>query len=295
MLIRKSICPICKSSVSDFAPVVISPWIRKLGVLGFVSSYFQCRNCNTGFFSKRYNQLEMKKIYGNYRGLVYVKIRSDWEPWYSGSYNKEHNSEVYVKSRKASLSKFLMKRVSTSLVTVIDVGGGAGEFIPDLAVNKIVLEVSDKDPIPGVIRFASLNECPQASLIIFSHVLEHVAEPQKELEQLFEKTNLLYVEVPFGVPEINSHRKNPVNFFMHLLSSFSKQAWRIQTEPATGRILSRQRMLTQSEHITFFTEKSIETLAAKLGAEVQVERNTIITPDNKEGTVLQCLFTKSQI
>ena len=292
VLFRNSRCPICKNLVFHFAPAVVSPWIRGLGVQSFVSTYFQCSNCNTGFFSKRYDHLEMEKIYRNYRGLTYVRIRSEWEPWYSDSYNKEHDSKVYVDSRKASLSKFLTMHVSHSLETVVDVGGGGGEFIPDIAAQKIVLEVSDKKPLSGVTRFASLNECPEASLIIFSHVLEHVANPQKELEQLFLKTNLLYVEVPFGVPEINQYRKNMLNFLRHFLSSLNKDSWRLQTEPATGRAVSSKRMLTQSEHLTFFTEKSIETLATSLGAEVIIEKNTINTPDYKEGTVLQCLFTK---
>lgn len=292
MITRESECPVCNHPVTYSAPAVISPWIRKLGVRSFISTYFLCANCETGFFSKRYNQQEMRKIYQNYRGPSYVSLRSNWEPWYSETYNEEHESMNYVALRKSSLTKFLKKHSSGNLEIVVDVGGGAGEFIPEIATQKIVVEFSDKKPLPGVIRFKSLGECPDASLIIYSHVLEHVASPQRELEELFKKSSALYVEVPYGIPEINENRRNVYKFLKHIFSSFFRKLWSTQTEPSTGREISSDRMLTQSEHLTFFSEKSIKTLAVNLGAVVQVERNTINTPDFKSGTVLQCFFTR---
>jgi ubiquinone/menaquinone biosynthesis C-methylase UbiE len=295
MLVKQSICPVCKEVVNNFAPTVISPWIRKLGVRGFISYYFLCQYCETGHFSKRYDQFEMNNIYGSYRGEAYVRIRAKWEPWYSEAYNQSHDSEQWVESRKSSISKFLRKYVLEELDIVVDVGGGAGEFIPDIAKRKIVLEVTDKNPLPNIIRISNLPEFTDASLILYSHVLEHVSDPELELKELLRKTGLLYVEVPFGVPEINNRRKNQFEFFKHFASSFIPSMWRIHSQPSTGRVVSGKKMLTQSEHLTFFSEKSIRTLAANLHADVVIEKNEITTPDFRIGTVFQCLFTKAKI
>lgn len=287
---KKLECPVCEEVSANSAPAVVSPWIRELGVRTILSRYFLCSSCGTGYFSKRYKSVEMEYIYKNYRGLDYLEKRTKWEPWYSQTYNENHNSKNWILSRVQSLEQFLRKHIHGEIQTILDVGGDNGQYIPDIAEVRIVLDLSEKELMPGVQRIGSLDDISTVDLIVYAHVLEHVAKPLKEVEKLLEKTRYIYIEVPFGVPVINNFRKNQFRFATHLISSFNKKVWKSRTMPATGREVSSKRMLSQSEHLTFFTESSIERLALNLGAELIMEKGLIQTPDYQEASVLQCLL-----
>ena len=284
-------CPICSGPVPSNLIVVISPWIRELGVASRLSRYSICDNCGTGLFAKRYNPKEMTGIYKNYRGEKYLSIRSKWEPWYSGEYNSNHDSQEWIESRKSSLTNFLAINGITSCNSIVDVGGDRGQYIPDITKEKIVFDISEKSSTSGVTRYSLFDELPFSDLIIYAHVLEHVQNPLQELQILFQKTNCLYVEVPYGVPIINKYRKSRFRLLLHLTSSLSRVLWRRTTSPATGRKVISNKMITQSEHLTFFCEESMERLAIKLNAELVLQRTVISTPDLNNGEVIQCLLT----
>lgn len=285
-------CIICSDQRTEQAPALISPWVRDLGIRDRLSTYNLCKNCNTGFFSKRYDENEMAKIYENYRGENYLKIRTHWEPWYSINYNSNHDSQDWIESRKSSLTKFLLTNGAIGFNTIIDIGGDRGQYIPDLADTKIVLDISDKSTLEGVVRFATFESLPSADIIIYAHVLEHVSHPVEELNRLFSKSNYIYVEVPYGVPVINRARKSRIRLLAHLAFSMSASLWRRKTSPATGRTVSSRKMITQSEHLTFFSEESMEKIARLIGVKLIMQKNTISTPDLNSGQVLQCLLSR---
>jgi hypothetical protein len=285
-------CPLCGEAASFETFAVISPWIRELGIKARLSRYFVCRNCETGFFTKRYSENEMTDIYGEYRGVNYLRKRSKWEPWYTISYNSNHDSDQWIELRKKSLTEFLSRTQLDNCNVIVDVGGDRGQYIPDIASTKIVLELSEKVLCENVTRIKSIEDSPFADLFVYAHVLEHVSNPMQELEALFQKTNQVYVEVPFGIPEINKYQRSSSRLLLHLISSFIPKLWSKNARPATGRKVSTSKMLTQSEHLTFFSEKSFIVIAKILNANLVIERNTISTPDFSEGSVLQCLLTK---
>jgi hypothetical protein len=196
--------------------------------------------------------------------------------------------------RKNSLKTFLKKHLKSNPYSIVDVGGDRGQYIPDLESEKLyVLEASSKTLLSGIERIENLNELHEIGLIIYSHVLEHVSDPLTELQELLKHSNCLYVEVPFGIPVINSARKSRVLFFIKFISSFYPRAWGKMTHPATGRE-SVKGILTQSEHLNFFSVKSLEAMGEILECTVQIEVNEIQTPDNATAKVIQCLFLTSK-
>jgi Methyltransferase domain len=286
-------CPVCNSPCLNRVPAVISPWIRELGVKSRVSKYLLCKTCNTGFFSKRYSDSEMSSIYKDYRGSNYVTIREKWENWYSHSYNANHDSEAWVQSRKKSLNDFILAQGSANYDRVVDIGGNRGEYIPEFAKSKYLLDISEREPITNVNRIQSLNEIEGIDLIIYAHILEHVRNPIIELENLFKHSKRIYVEVPFGVPVISKERKSKLRFWWHLMSSTTPYFWNRQAAPSTGRTVNPIKMLSQSEHLTFFSEDSMQVIATRLNANLVIQKSTIRTPDSKSGLVLQCLFIRN--
>jgi hypothetical protein len=278
------------------ANVVVSPWIRSLGVHGKrISKYMFCKNCVSGFFDYRYSDNEMSKIYKNYRGENYLNTRYRWEPWYNKAFNEEHDSPEYISMRKESLHKFLINFLPVSLKTVIDIGGDRGQYIPNFGqAESYVIESSSKKLASGVKRLASLAEISRCDLLIYSHVLEHVANPRREVQTLLQYCEYLYVEVPFGVPTISKYRTSKSRFLLKLFASCAPVLWRKFSKPSTGR-KSQQGVLVQSEHINFFSENSFRELADSLNLEVHIEVNSIKTPDKAEALVIQCLFIPQKL
>jgi hypothetical protein len=186
-----------------------------------------------------------------------------------------------------------MKFTDGKLDSIVDVGGDQGQFIPKFAKVKIVQDLSDKELVPGVMRVRGLDGIEEVDLIIYAHTLEHVANPIEEVRKLLEKSRYVYIEVPFGLPEINKLRQNRFRFLRHFYSSFSPKRWELQAAPSSGRNVKSDRMLSQSEHLTFFSEKSMEVLANELGKKsIIIEKGTIQTPDYQTAAVLQCLLTR---
>lgn len=289
---RSAKCPLCGQESNSGTLATISPWVRELGIKSRISRFYLCKICNTGFFTKRYTDQEMSKIYRDYRGRNYVKSRSKWEPWYTKSYNSNHDSGEWVDSRKNSLTQFLLSHGISVCDVMIDVGGDQGQYIPDFAMTKIVIDLSEKELNTNIQRINSIENAPYANLIIYAHVLEHVVDPIYELEQLFKKTDRVYVEVPYGIPEINKYRKSIRRFLLQQMSSLSPRFWARTARPATGRTVAPTKMLTQSEHLTFFSESSFEKIAEILGVSLIIERNTVSTPDFSTSSVIQCLLTR---
>lgn len=293
MKLRQFACPICSStpSTSDKAPAVVSPWIRELGIRAIKSTFLVCKKCEFGYFSRRYSPEEMALIYSEYRGVRYTEIRGKWEPWYSLAYNSNHDESTYILKRRKVLREFIDKNVDGRIRKVVDVGGDRGQYIPDFdGASKFVLEMSDKVVLENVQRIEDFQNISDIDLIIFSHVLEHVIDPMAELSKLANLANYVYVEVPFGIPAINSERRSYLKFLRHLHSSLFRASWGKRTSPSTSRDVFPVRILTQSEHLNFFSEKSLSLLARELNLDVVTAIASVYTPDFTQGTVIQCLF-----
>jgi hypothetical protein len=178
----------------------------------------------------------MGYIYSNYRGAAYTQTRNQWEPWYSHDFNSAHDSISWSEMRKKSLKNFLERHLTSNPSSIVDVGGDRGQYIPNIgSENLYVLEASNKSLLPGIERIKNLGELHEVGLIIYSHVLEHVSDPLNELKELLNKSNFVYVEVPFGIPVINNARKSRILFFIKFVSSFYPRAWKKTTHPSTGR------------------------------------------------------------
>jgi len=286
-------CPICLNEILIHKlRVVISPWIRKLGIRKYMARYYYCQDCSLGFFNYRYTPQEMFQIYNLYRGDKYFKIRSRWEPWYTKDFNETHDRQSYIDSRKKYLETFLLKSLKSKPKTLVDYGGDKGQYIPNLnQLRSYVLDVSENNALPGIDRISNLSEIPKPDLVILSHVLEHVSNPRAMLDELLEQSKVIYIEVPFGCPQPDKTKESKTKFILTLISSFNRRLWSSKTQASTGK-KSSNRILVQSEHINFFTNETFDVLARYLSASIICIGSSVPAPDGMEVKVLQCLMTR---
>ena len=236
----------------------------------------------------------MNKLYQNYRDENYVRLRRQWEPWYTKDFNDAHNKDYFVKKRKIALENYLLSLKISNLDTLVDVGGDFGQFIPDLGVknSKYVLDLSEQPLIPGVNRIKTLQELKEIDLIIYAHVLEHVESPLAELKKLTDNSRYVYVEVPEGTPEINRIRRSKLMYLFNLATSFNPRIWGKFSKPSGGRIM-KSKFLRQSEHINFFNEQTFKEMAITLDLSmISLSTTSIPSPEGGEAKVIRAVFSK---
>ena len=295
---KKSLaCEICKfnGSLRFIGFGVISPWIRELAGLSFKnrSRLFYCTNCKCAFFSYRYSPPQLYLIYSNYRSELYNRIRNRWEKWYSLEYVLGHGDIELISKRNQLVKTFLDDAGVENVQSILDVGGDRGQFLAEYkAEKKVVLEMSHHSLEKGVIRKEKLFDSDRFDLIQYCHVLEHVTEPLVEIQTLLRHTNLLYIEVPNGIPTSSRARRNFLRFHIFNFISLNPHGWRVLTKPAAGRGHVKQ-VLKQSEHINFFSEDSFKVIAKMLNLNVQTAITLIPTPDGSVAEVIQVLLEKN--
>ena len=294
-MISKQKCCICFNFVEQkhVSIAFISPWIRDLTKMtNRFSKYKFCTNCKIGYFTKRYSKNEMNNIYSDYRGSNYFAVRKKWEKWYNYEFFKNESSIDFAAERKSVIQDFLKSILSNQIKTVVDIGGDKGQYIPDFSTKtqRFVIDLSNRELIPGVKKLNSLEEIERCDLIMFCHVLEHVSDPINELKKLVNKCEALYVEVPYGRPKINLIRKLGVFPLLQLILTFFPKAYSKFSAAGTGRVNKKHYWLNQSEHINFFEEDSFDYLSKVLNKKFNYRIIDIPTPDGKKATVLQALF-----
>ena len=292
-------CPICKSKISFNGIVIISPWVRKIiKTKRIFSRLASCNFCNGATFSYRYSEIQTKRLYENYRGKEYQKLRYKYEKWYKVEYNDNHNSSFYVSERKKIIESFLRPYLFRDLNSVVDVGGGNGELIPNLgsttnlsSYEKYVVDIKNSPAVPGVIKKMSLQEIGKTSLIIYAHIIEHVSNPLFELANLLQYSDQIYVETPNGVPKANFFNKSITINLIFAVFSFFPKIWRNLFSISVGR-KQKYNILRQSEHINFFTVDTIKKLADMLNCNYVCRIILIPDPIGEEIEVIQAFIYK---
>lgn len=295
---RKSRCPMCNEPLKYEAFAVVSPWIRKrIKTIKKISRIGICKTCGGGSFSFRYNDKQMSQIYKFYRDDNYNKLRFKWEKWYGDDYQQGHLSKEYLDGRKKEISEFLARYLKNNVCKVVDIGGGNGELIPDTipgnlgVIQKYVLDLSNVDTIANVTKIDSLSEINRFDLAIYSHVIEHVADPISELKNILQHTNYIYIETPYGVPKISFMNKSIVINILFALLSLNPNLWRNMFAVSAG-FKSKTRILRQSEHINFFEADTISKLGNLINCDSNVKINLVNNPLGEKHHVIQALYSK---
>ena len=298
-------CHWCNSNkVRVLCAAVIAPWIlgesnsEELKQSG-LSEYCHCQNCGLHFFSKKFTERQLSRMYSHYRDKEYQKSRQRYEPWYTERLNSAiGNDPETIELRRENLSFLVNKAVIEEKIkapkVIVDWGGDRGQFIPDFPnlTRKLVYEVSNAVPIQGVDKTRLVEEVKLAlpDLVLLCHVLEHDHDARKtlnQISQLMSRESVLYIEVPEDrSPVVPRTKRNSVllSFLLrHRIAFMVFDAYSL----LTIRVLKRKfpfQFLKQSEHVNFYCRESVIKVTASYGFEVVSETRYSTNPKAKKAS-----------
>ena len=305
-------CVVCDSESLVRYPAVTSPFIAQIVQWPAPQhcSLAECAGCGHRFFDLRLDEAEMGHLYGNYRGKDYFAVRHHWEPWYSKAINEAiGHDQREIDSRRDYVLQFLRQSLPPAVFAgeVLDYGGDKGQFIPpELGLKKYVFEVSDQQPVEGVVRLGTKQALRRPfDLVMLCHVLEHLSEPFKFLLDLREQlgpadgAQWMYAEVPLERhrllkrPTAGAARRGAAEWIprarlawlgLDFYSTFFRV--KLNTVPPFG-------FIKLHEHLNFFSGKSLRSLFERAGFSVTASEEGSVTSASGVSGVVKLLARRT--
>ena len=213
------------------------------GSRGYVEMQI-CLACTFVQVKHPFRDEDLGRLYADYRTPSYNEERIRYEPTYAAIANDVGKAEKEMACRVDGLTAWLQGKVEPAAdFTMLDFGGSDGRFLPRMNGKKYVYEISDTQPLPGIVRVAAEADLATYSYVQIAHVLEHVPEPLtllKHVAGFMNPSGYLYIEVPQDLTDQD-------------LAGFRDGSSRLQGLPV-------------HEHINVFCASSIKSLveAARL-------------------------------
>ncbi len=158
-----------------------------------------CLNCSFVQTRFPFTEEDLGRLYVDYRSDSYNAERSHYEPSYAAiaaEVGRYSNGDM---NRISDITHWVQSKVDLNGKSMLDYGGADGQYLPSFVGNKYVFEVSNIDPVQGVVRISDESMLQTYSYIQLSHVLEHVTEPLqmvKRVSKYLAEDGYLLVEVP---------------------------------------------------------------------------------------------------
>lgn len=175
-------------------------------------TYVMCRDCGFVMYAPRPSEADVAAKY------AYLSRRG-------GPVGHALSDDGADRARAAALHRTLAPLLPPCGARILDLGGGDGRMLRpflDAGHHGVVVD-HNRNPIPGIVRLgATLDEVDEEERFdaaLSLHVLEHLANPRRVLEQLRARMRtggLLFVEVPLEVWRGRPEQIEPVthiNFF----------------------------------------------------------------------------------
>ena len=273
-------CPCCNIAINYSSPAIMSPFISKItNQEQTITSLNFCLNCGFSSFTHRYNDLELKSIYGKYRSAYYQKLRQSVEPDYTMVVNNELGGDDVSSQRQTTILDNL-KLCGIEPRSILDYGGDRGQMIPISLINDdtYVYDMSDVELVRGVQRL-HLDELKSKSidLVMINHTLEHMPDFINNLSRLMKDVKedaYIYIELPYDstflivFPPSTFGKK----FRLHMFLNPKINLMYFRFKRLIRFLLKKSRPLEMHEHINFFTKKSVVELMKKYNVESKLVR-----------------------
>lgn len=180
--------------------------IRRTGVMVEMEA---CSSCSFVQTRHAFADESLSQLYRDYRSETYNRERIRYEPSYEKIAKEVGSGRKETETRIENLTAWLESRIEiTDGFSMLDYGGSDGRFLPRLPGSKYVYEISDVEPVDGIVSIKDESDLGLYSYIQLAHILEHVPRPLelvRRVSQWLEPDGHLYIEVPeeFSQPAID--------------------------------------------------------------------------------------------
>lgn len=273
-------CPVCGGADAQSWPALTAPFIAEYVLDSEVGSceLRQCTHCGLRYFDRRYDDVDMGRLYASYRGEEYFRVRHHHEFWYTKAVNSLTHDPAVIAARQESLVRALSARIAPDGIgKVLDFGGDSGQLLPrNMGQARFVFDISDARPAPGVTKIAAEADLEPAGydVVVLTGVLEHVSDPVALLGSvarlLTPGRGCLYAEVPWERYSLGlmGSRAGYLDWLrrherlLHLVDLYSTSI-RVKF-----RFIPPLGFPKLHEHINFFEERSLSRTLAAAGLDV---------------------------
>ncbi len=243
---NKNICKICGNSGIH---------MYHKNYPGFVENTFfdiyRCNNCNTNFSSVKISSEELNQLYEK---IYSNKNAQGYDKYIELARNIKQNSNPvkYLSKFHASYFGIFKELRNINNKTILDVGCGLGYLT--FVLNKLGHKVTGLDVSSNAIKYAKEN---------FGDLFV-----QGTIDELLPSTLNTFDYVIAS--EIIEHLLNPIEFLQTLLKFIRPGGKIIVTTPNKDYMNERAIWYTDLPpvHLYWFSKKSIEVIAGKIGVEV---------------------------
>lgn len=210
-----------------------------------------CRDCGLVFLDIRFDDEALSRLYADYRGEAYTRLRDSYEPGYRLRNAGLQQGCTYL----SDIENFLRPLLPNSL-KVLDWGGDTGINTPFKGQSNDVhvFDISEVSPLPGILH-VSFEEAltHRYDLVVCSNVLEHTPYPASTLakiSQVMNEHSVLFLEIPHEVL-MKSHATGEERLK-------AKRHWH--------------------EHVNFYTDTALQSLVSACGLSVlKFEEKNIVS------------------
>jgi len=215
----------------------------------------------------------ISQLYLDYRQDSYNRDRIAVEPSYGQIAAHIGTDSRECKARRAQVDELLARRsVAAAVATVLDWGGGTGDFIPPSLESCAVTVFDIAPPARNHPDFRYLTELPlgvQFDYIQLCHVLEHLQAPRETLAAVLSHLSpggFLYLEVPedLSLGDLQNVRNGTATHFIH-------------------------------EHLNLYNEESLCRLGVSLGLAILEHRTVQLDLGYGSASVVAALFHRPDV
>jgi hypothetical protein len=159
-----------------------------------------CTSCSFVQTKHGFSDESLNNLYRDYRSETYNRERIHYEPSYRSIASQVGSSQEEIDARIETLTSWLQNLiVPDSSFSMLDYGGADGKFLPRMAGDKYVFEISNIEPVPDVVSIKDESQLKLYSYIQLAHILEHVNQPLEmvcRVSRWLLPGAYLYIEVP---------------------------------------------------------------------------------------------------
>lgn len=257
------------TKISDF--LVEKLWGEKEVAKRHDVNLCHCGDCSFSFYDRRLTDEESTRLYEGYRGEEYQKIREKYDCWYTEKVNNAlNNDSLAFEEQRRVINMIIGQNIKTEIKVALDYGGNEGEsFSSRIGTHKkYVYDISDIKTKQGVEKVKSYEELLKYrfDLIMCNMTLEHVSYPDQFMKLLYDvggEETYYYVEVPSENP-FESNKFSIMDNIGLFLNPYYSKVRLVKTYFQK----KNQPYMPMSEHVNFWTPKSIQILMERCGFQV---------------------------